>query len=229
MNIYRGFDHKFQRGVAAIGSFDGVHSGHRYLIEQLNKRADIIGGDSIIITFDPHPREVFRGENRLLSTIKERLALLEDAGARNVVIVNFTKEFASIEAEEFAQEYLIDRLGITTIFIGDDHRFGSGGRGNASLAERFGLCAIDIERKDNFSSTLVRELIETGSILQANKVLAAPYLIFTPISEPSKLLPNVEGVFDLTIDGEHRQLTINEIKALKTPHTIQLLSIHQNN
>ncbi len=222
MKVFRDFNHKFHRGVAAVGSFDGVHSGHRYLIEELNGVADSCGGSSIVLTFEPHPRMLFRGENRLLSTLDERLELLESAGARNVVVIDFTREFAATEAEDFARDILVSRLGVETVFIGQGHTFGRGGSGSGEVMERCGLRVIDIDRKDSISSTMVRDTIERGEMEQAAKLLGAPYLIMTPLSESSKLLP-VDGRYLCDVDGELRELTKDEITTINQRNKILII------
>lgn len=192
MQIFRGFEavEKPAGGsVVAVGSFDGVHRGHKWLIEQLNCQADRLGALAVLVTFEPHPRTVLRGENRLLSTIDEKLELLEQAGARAVVVVEFTHQFAARTGEEFFRDDLIQKLGLRVIFAGQGNHFGSDRRSGAELYEQYGVSRQLLERIDGISSTQVRDLIEKGQIEQAEQLLGHPYLIHTPIENRFKLLP----------------------------------------
>ncbi len=210
MNIYTGFDHNFGRAVVTVGSFDGVHSGHRKLIELLNTEADKRGCEAVVITFDPHPRQVLRGTNRLLSSRAEKLELLRMAGARNVVIVEFTREFAAIEAHEFAVDYLKKGLGAVAMMVGEDHSFGRGGNGNDNELQSSGIEVIHLGRFDSISSTMVREAMESGDMEKIEELLGAPYMVLTPVTDKTKILPP-EGTYLCERNNEECQLTMSEI------------------
>lgn len=214
MNIYKGFEHKFTNAVAIVGSFDGVHKGHRLLIDLLNEQADKICGDSVVITFDPLPKQVFGGDSPLLTTLDERLYLLELSGARNVVVINFTKEFASIDASAFVQDYLVSKLGVSLVFTGSGHTFGRNRGGGSSEYNKFGICEVNIERLELISSTQVRELIQTGNMELATQLLSSHYLVFTPISNPAKLLPP-SGSYQCDIDGQSSVMSMDELAAVQ--------------
>ena len=192
MRVFRGFEAYEPLGcgsVAAVGSFDGVHRGHRWLIDRMNGQADRLGADAVVVTFEPHPREVLRGTNRLLSTLDEKLQLLEEAGARTVVVVDFTREFAARTGEEFFRNDLIQKLGLRTIFAGEGHHFGSDRRSGADLYEQYGVEWRLLERIDGISSTQIRDLIEQGRTAEAEALLGREYLIRRPVDNPFKLLP----------------------------------------
>ena len=116
MRIFRGFDNlpDFRCGVATIGSFDGVHCGHRTLLDRVRNIAEEVGGESIILTFDPHPRITLgKADNlRLLSSTEEKMHLLEAEGIDNVIIIPFTEEFSELSPTEFLQSLLIEKVGI---------------------------------------------------------------------------------------------------------------------
>lgn len=194
MLVFRGFgavERPEGGAVVAVGSFDGVHRGHRWLIEQMNQEADRLGALPVVVTFDPHPRTVLRGENRLLSTLDEKLELLQEAGARAVVVVEFTRAFAAQTGEAFFKNELVDQLGLKMIFSGQGHRFGSDRRSGDELYQKYGIEWRLLERIEEISSTRIRDLIQQGSMTQAEALLGRPYLIHTPVENPFKLLPPI--------------------------------------
>ena len=113
--------------VVTIGTFDGVHLGHQKIIEQLNVEANKIGGESVLLTFDPHPRIVLFPENhgvQLIQTLEEKFRVLEQISLKNVVLVPFTKEFSGLSAIEFVEKILVGNLKAKKVVIGYDHQFG---------------------------------------------------------------------------------------------------------
>lgn len=214
MNVYRGFEHKFTNAVAVVGSFDGVHKGHRMLIGLLNELSDDICGDSVIITFAPHPKQVFGGDIGLLTTIEERLYLLEQAGARNVVVVDFTREFAATVPDVFVRDYLVAKLGVTSVFTSTGHTFGRNRSGRSTEYAEFGVREVNVERLEEISSTQIRRLIHEGEMESASDLLTSAYLVFTPILEPDKLLPT-SGNYQCVIDGQQRVVSVEELSTMK--------------
>lgn len=210
MRVFYGFEHRFHKAVVAVGSFDGVHRGHRLLIEQMNAKALAIGGEAVVVTFDPHPRWVLRGENRLLTTLEEKLVLLEQAGAENVVVVNFTREFSMVEPSVFVQQYLIDALGVVVVFTGQGHSFGRNRGGDEHFLTQFPVECCHVDRFENISSTAVRMAIENGDMELASQLLGADYLVITPVVRPPKLLP-AAGLYCCSIDGVDCAMEIDEV------------------
>lgn len=225
MNIFRGFDCNFGRAVVAVGSFDGVHSGHRLLIGELNRSAKERDAEAVVVTFSPHPRQVLgRGECRLLSSTDEKLRLLEEAGAKNVVVVDFTKEFAAIEAEVFVRDYLVGGLGAVAIMQGSDHNFGRGGRGGIAELEKNGLEVIYLGRFDDISSTMVREAVLGGDMAKVKELMGAPYLVMTPIEKDVKILPP-EGEYNCVVEGEEKVLAMNELCELRDKLSVRIIGV----
>jgi riboflavin kinase/FMN adenylyltransferase len=180
--------------VATIGIFDGVHSGHRYILDELNKLAALQGGESVVVTLWPHPRIVLsRNLNnfKLLHTREEKVRELERSGIDHLIFVPFNKEIASYTACEFVQNHLVDKLGIEVLMLGYDNRFGRDRKGDP---EGLAMCAsrnnFRIEklneyqaRKGRVSSTLIREAILEGKLEQAEKMLGYHYYLSGTIVE----------------------------------------------
>jgi riboflavin kinase/FMN adenylyltransferase len=130
----------FKNAVVTIGTFDGVHTGHLQIIKQLKEEAKNVDGESVIITFDPHPRLVIssgKSEIKLLNTLPEKIELLEKKEVDHLVVVPFTKQFSEQTAEEYIKDFLTARFHPHTIIIGYDHHFGNERKGNYKLLEAF--------------------------------------------------------------------------------------------
>ncbi|HYK55330.1 MAG TPA: riboflavin biosynthesis protein RibF, partial [Flavisolibacter sp.] len=123
--------------MITIGTFDGVHEGHKKIIAALIAEAKTINGESVIITFDPHPRKVVEPDKplQLINTLEEKTELLAKTGIDHLVIVPFTPGFAEQSAEQYIKDFLIDNFHPATIIIGYDHHFGKGRKGNYKLLE----------------------------------------------------------------------------------------------
>jgi riboflavin kinase/FMN adenylyltransferase len=173
--------------VLTIGNFDGVHKGHLVLFDKVKARAKAIEGQSVVMTFEPHPIKVMKPGNgpRLITPTKQKLDLISDAGIDLILCLPFTHQFASISAEEFVQDILLDRLGIKEIVVGYDYTFGSKRQGNINLLREMGdrlgfkVHVVDPIRLDNalVSSTSIRELVQEGNLPEAKKLLGRDYQI----------------------------------------------------
>ncbi|HET9430857.1 MAG TPA: adenylyltransferase/cytidyltransferase family protein [Chitinophagaceae bacterium] len=141
MQVHRDIDRLpgFNKAVITIGTFDGVHMGHRQIIDKLTQEAHAIGGETVIITFHPHPRKIVSSTIlgiRLINTLEEKLMLLEQLGIDHVVVVPFTEAFANQPAEEYIKNFLVEKFKPHTIIIGYDHRFGRDRLGDYLLLEK---------------------------------------------------------------------------------------------
>ena len=176
----------FRRPVVTIGSFDGVHLGHRALLRRIIALAESVGGESVVVTFDPHPRHVLpskRPDVKLLTDTLEKITRLEPLGIDHVVIVPFTLEFAAQTAKEYLTDFLLGRFSPHTVVIGYDHRFGTKRTGDIellrSVASAKGVAVEEIAARDidaiAVSSTRIRESVTAGTIEEANLMLGAPY------------------------------------------------------
>lgn len=171
----------FNKAVVTIGTFDGVHLGHQKIIQALQKEAVHIGGETVIITFDPHPRKVLSSDPslQLITTLDEKIKLLSALGVDHVVVVPFTKAFAGQSAEAYIKEFLVGRFHPHTVIIGYDHRFGHGRQGDYKLLEekadiyQYQLLEIPkrVIEEIGISSTKIRSALLSSDIETANMLL----------------------------------------------------------
>jgi riboflavin kinase/FMN adenylyltransferase len=200
MHIYRNTDQlpDFRRAVITIGTFDGVHTGHQQILEQLQQEADRIDGETVIITFHPHPRRVVNGAAtpiRLINTLEEKIELLAWKKVDYLVIVPFTEAFSQLTAEQYIKEFLLEKFHPHTIIIGYDHRFGKGRLGDYHLLEEFSmregfvLQEIPVHLLDavSVSSTRIREAIGKADIATASQLLGYDFFFSGRVMEGNKL------------------------------------------
>ncbi|MFI5185187.1 MAG: riboflavin biosynthesis protein RibF [Chitinophagales bacterium] len=200
MKVYRDIDQlpPFRNAVITIGTFDGVHEGHRRIIEHLKQEAEKINGETVIITFHPHPRKVVSSSIlgiRLINTLDEKTELLEKAGIDHLAIVPFTEAFANQSAEDYIQDFLIKKFHPHTIIIGYDHRFGRDRQGDYRLLEKkapeynYVLKEISQRVLDEIavSSTNIRESIVHGDFETADKLLGYEFFFEGIVVDGDKL------------------------------------------
>jgi riboflavin kinase / FMN adenylyltransferase len=183
MKLHQDIDHlpEFNNAVVTIGTFDGVHLGHRKIIAQLKSEAKRISGETVIITFHPHPRTIVRTINnvKLITTIEERIHLLSEAGIDHLVIVPFTQQFSELEPRDYVEVFLKKKCNPAIVIIGYDHKFGRQRKGDYKLLEDFSAkgyfelkeIPAQVINDSTVSSTLIRESIERGEIEKANELL----------------------------------------------------------
>lgn len=236
MQVCHGLDQlpAFRNAVLTIGTYDGVHAGHQAIIQRINAIAEEINGESVVLTFDPHPRLVLDPKSKdlkLISTIQEKIALLDMFGLDHLVITPFSKAFASMDAAVYIEEILVKKFKPKVIVIGYDHRFGKDRLGNIDLLRamgpEFGYTVEEISvqtiEEISVSSTKVRHALLSGDIESANQLLAHPFTISGTVvhgdkigrtlgfptanivvEDPHKLIPPT-GVYATWVDiGQHR-------------------------
>jgi riboflavin kinase/FMN adenylyltransferase len=180
--------------VATIGIFDGVHSGHRFILDELIQQAKMHGGESVVVTLWPHPRLILDTDIQnfnLLHTREEKIRELERCGIDQLVIIPFNKEIASLTACEFVQKYLVNRLGVELLLVGYDNRFGRDRKGDPDgLSQCASQNNFRIEKLPEFnpefgkvSSTLIREAILQGELEHAKRMLGYHYYLSGSIVE----------------------------------------------
>lgn len=188
----------FKKAVITIGTFDGVHNGHKQVLHALKSTAQSVGGESVLITFDPHPRKVVSSAIlgiRLLNTLEEKKKLLEKEGIDHLVIVPFTEKFANLSATEYIEEFLVAYFHPHTIIMGHDHQFGRNRQGNyallASKAEQFGYLLKEIPKQVvediTISSTKIREHLSRAAIAAANQLLGYPFFFSGRVVHGNKI------------------------------------------
>lgn len=156
--------------AVAIGTFDGVHRGHRATIEA----ALAAGERSTVVTFDPHPRRVLGYDVELITTLERRIELIEEIGPHELLVLEFTPELSRLEPEDFVREVL-DPLGAQVVVASEGFRFGKARRGDVDLLRDLGLDVRLVEPVEGVSSTRIRELLREGDVVRAAALLGRPH------------------------------------------------------
>jgi riboflavin kinase / FMN adenylyltransferase len=188
MKIYEGLAdfYPVANAVVTSGTFDGVHLGHQKILHRICEIARSINGETVLITFWPHPRLVLYPEEhnlRLLSTFEEKASLLRQFGIDHLITIPFTQEFSQMSSEEFIRKVLIEKIQTKKLVIGYDHRFGKNREGSFEYLQthssEFGFELEEISREDvdeiGVSSTKIRKALESGDVQTANQYLGRPY------------------------------------------------------
>ena len=177
-----------KNAVVTIGTFDGVHLGHQAIFKEMRRLAKEIDGETVVVTFHPHPRQVLSiGTERLrfICSQEEKLKKFEEFGIDNVLIIPFTKEFASTPSDVFIRDYIIERIHPAVIVVGYDHHFGKNRMGDfqmlSSLGQQYGFKTVQVEAQDidevAVSSTKIRNYLWVGNVKAANQLLGYPYSV----------------------------------------------------
>lgn len=199
MQIHYGLD-KFsaRKPVITIGTFDGVHLGHRKVLSKLRKIAADSSGESVVFTFYPHPRIIVDSKEnslRLLTSQEEKIVLLQELGIDHLIIYPFTEEFSKLSYAEFVKDILVDKMHLNYLVIGYDHKFGQNREGDfLSLRELSLKLGFKIERLDELisgdtvvSSTKIRKALDEGDIRKANQYLGYQYILMGKVIEGKQL------------------------------------------
>jgi riboflavin kinase / FMN adenylyltransferase len=172
-------------GIVTIGNFDGVHLGHRRILENVAKRGREVSRPSVAITFEPHPLAVLRPDHapRRIQTLRQKEEAIEALGIETLLVIPFTRDFSLTEPEDFVRDLLVDRLAASELYLGDHFAFGRGKRGDLALLRRMGPeCGFTaagveevIEGGEPISSTRIRNALERGDVAHANAMLGREY------------------------------------------------------
>ncbi|MDP3927676.1 MAG: bifunctional riboflavin kinase/FAD synthetase [Bacteroidota bacterium] len=200
MKVYRSITSfpKITNAIVTQGTFDGVHIAHQVILKQLKEIAQVKGGETVLITFDPHPRTVLFPEDhglQLLNTPEEKIALLEKEGIDHLVILPFTKEFSRLSSLDFIKDILLDAIGTKYLVIGYNHRFGKNREGSfehlKDYAPTYGFEILEISAQDldevAVSSTKIRNALQQGDVALASRFLGHPYAIDAKVVEGKQL------------------------------------------
>jgi riboflavin kinase / FMN adenylyltransferase len=188
----------FNKAVVTVGTFDGVHLGHRQIIDLMRYEAALVNGETIIITFHPHPRQIIQPERSniyLLNSLSEKIDLIEKLGIDHLIVIPFTDNFAGISAEDYISDFLVKNFHPATIIIGYDHKFGKNRSGDYHLLEeksllyKYQLKEIPVQMLQNstISSTRIREALHQGDVKTANDFLGYRYFLSGLVIEGNKL------------------------------------------
>jgi len=190
MHIYHHIDEftRLNNAIVTIGTFDGVHLGHRKIISGIKELAESTGGETVLLTFFPHPRMILHPEDesiKLINTIPEKAELLEQLGIDHLIITPFSRDFSNQSAEEYIRDVLVNKIGTKKIVIGYDHRFGKDRHGGLDdllrLGPVYGFDVVEIPEQDinevAISSTRIRSALLHGEIELANTCLGYPFFI----------------------------------------------------
>ena len=200
MKIYNSIEKFIPKFKVALtlGTFDGVHIGHQSIIEKLNEVAEKIDGESVLMTFYPHPRHVLHPNNqklKLLSTIEERSEMLKEYGLKHFIIQEFTKNFSQLRPDNFVKEILVDKLCVKRLIIGYDHHFGRNREGNyEKLLKLSKLYSYEVEKINplnymgsSVSSTIIRKKIYENKFEEVRKFLGRYFSFSGKIIEGKKM------------------------------------------
>ncbi|ALL04674.1 riboflavin biosynthesis protein RibF [Pedobacter sp. PACM 27299] len=220
---------KLDNAVATIGTFDGVHYGHQKIIKRLCELAKSTGGESVILTFFPHPRMIIDPENqdlKLINTIEEKIKILSELGVDHLIITPFTRDFSNLSPAEYIKNILVDTIGIKQLIVGYDHRFGKDRKGGLQelemLSKQFDYKIEEIAEQDvddvGVSSTKIRKALLNGEVALAANYLGYNFSIHGRVikgdkigrtigfptaniflEETYKLIPS-DGIYAVTID-----------------------------
>ena len=228
MQVFRGIPERSEHGcVLTIGNFDGVHRGHQALLAQLRAKSEATGLPAAVLTFEPHPREYFAHEDRprRLTSLREKILLLEGQGVDRLYIGRFNQKLAGLTAEAFIEDVLVHGLGVRHLLIGDDFCFGKGRKGNFAMLQAagdkigFGVESMHTFRHDDerVSSSAVRAALAEGDMPHAARLLGRPYSISGRVMHGDKIgrtigfptaniqlkhrSPPLMGIYTVSVDG----------------------------
>ena len=164
-----------ERGtVVTVGTFDGVHRGHQAVLAEIARRARARGLESLLVTFDPHPRIVLGNRVELLTTLERRLELLATAGIADTLVAAFTPEFMRLTPAQFVETYLRG-IGAEAVAVGEDFRFGNKRAGSVETLRELGLEVLEVEEIEGVSSTAIRDAVGEGDLATAASMLGRPF------------------------------------------------------
>ena len=232
MKIYHNLDDftKLNHAVVTSGTFDGVHLGHQKILNRLKEVSLKVGGETVVITFWPHPRLVLYPTDtklKLLNTFEERVELIKEQGIQHLLRIPFTKKFSNISSNDFIQKILVERIGTKKLVIGYDHKFGKNREGSFEQLKlkgpKYGFDVEEIPRQEleqvAISSTKIRSAIEQGDVDSANHLLGRPFSLTGRVVSGEKLgrmlgFPTA----NIDLDTHYKQIPADGIYAVMVSH-----------
>ncbi|MEZ5199100.1 MAG: bifunctional riboflavin kinase/FAD synthetase [Bacteroidales bacterium] len=213
--------------VVTVGTFDGLHIGHKKIVNTMKEIAAANNGETILVTFDPHPRLVVNtniANLKFINTNERKFKLLENLGIDHLIIIPFTKEFAKTSSEDFIKEYLIDKLDLKKLIVGYDHHFGKDREGNYDklneLGRKYGFEVFEVPAQfignQAVSSTKIRNSLMNGNIREANAMLGYEYSISGHVVEGNKIGRSIGfPTANIEIDDKYKLISAGGVYACK--------------
>lgn len=237
MNVHQGIDFltPLRHAVVTSGTFDGVHRGHQKILHRLTEVARLDGGESVVLTYWPHPRTVVSNDSqnlRLLSTLEEKITLLDQAGVDHLVVIPFTRSFSQLTSEEFIQLVLIEKIGTKKLVIGYDHRFGRDREGGFDYIQAhqadYGFEVEEIPRQDidavGISSSKIRAALAEGNVRAATLFLGRTYSLTGTVVKGRQLGRTLGfPTANLQVDDAVKLIPANGVYAVEVLHNGQRL------
>jgi len=231
MKIYHSVEDflKLNYAVVTSGTFDGVHVGHQKILSRLHEIAERTKGDTVVITFWPHPRLVLYpdADLKLLNTFEEKAELIKEQGVHHLLRIPFTKEFSQLSSKEFITKILVEKIGTKKLVIGYDHHFGKNREGSFEQLKlnspKYGFDVEEISRQDvdhvAVSSSKIRKAIETSDLETATHLLGRPYRISGRVIKGDKLGRLIGfPTANIEIDSTHKLVPADGIYAVTVQH-----------
>ena len=215
------------KSIVTIGTFDGVHLGHRVVLRRMREIAKKTKGKSVLLTFSPHPRHVLHKDNqdmKLITTLQEKQDLINQAGLDNLVIHEFTKKFSRIKPVNFVRDILVEQLNVHTLVIGYDHHFGRNREGSIQeLTTLADLYDFNIEKIDpqyfedvTVSSSKIRKLIEKGEMVKAKQYLGYEFMLNGKVIKGNSLGKTINfPTANIVVENKWKILPADGVYAVK--------------
>lgn len=232
MKVYNDIN-QFQavkNAIVTVGTFDGVHLGHQAIFRRMVEDARKIGGQTVVVTFHPHPRMVLNIDSqhlRFITTQEQKLRLIEKTGIDHVIIIEFTRAFSRTSSEEFIKNYIVDKIKPARLVVGYDHHFGKNRMGDfkllydLSLKYNFKLERIPAQDVEHIavSSTKIRKALEAGDVKKANKLLGYEYTICGTVVHGNAMGRKIGfPTANLAIDEQYKLIHAPGVYACRVTH-----------
>jgi len=222
MKVFEGlnFQYKFKNAVVTVGSYDGVHMAHKLILNRICNIAKQINGESVLVTFDPHPRQVLTPELPfgILTSRRELISLLENIGIDVLIIIPFTIDFSNMSSEEFVKDILVEKINTKKIVVGYNHFFGHNREGNFEYLKNLGKeLKFEVEeipeqdiQNESVSSSKIRQAINEGNIIKANAYLDYEYSVSGLLCKSDEVF-NAKGfcTWLLNVENENKLIPAN--------------------
>ncbi len=214
--------------VVTTGTFDGVHLGHQAIFRVMGEVAAETGGETVVVTFHPHPRLVIHPDSKdlkFINTQKKKIRLMESFGIQHLVIIPFTREFSNTPSSDFVKKYLVDKIGVKNLIIGHDHHFGKDRQGSfgelMGLSKIYGFEVREIAEQQvdgtTVSSTKIRNALMEGNVRLANKLLGYQYSISGKVVLGNKIGRTIGfPTANIDLEDRYKLISANGVYACKT-------------